>query len=74
MKVTKNVFDFLFRKWFLIIRFPSKIKNLRIDPVFLKWVDFIKNMSIISCIRNSKIASRPSNFSSEFESLLTCVH
>ena len=34
LKVTKNVIDFYFRMWNLIIRFPSEIKFLHIDPVF----------------------------------------
>ena len=34
VKVTKNVIGFYFRKWKLIIRLPSEIKVLLIDPVF----------------------------------------
>ena len=29
-------------------------KNLPIDPVFSNWVNFIRNVSIISCGRNLK--------------------
>ena len=54
IKVTKNVIDFQFRKWKLIIRFPSEIKVLRIDPVFSNWVNFNKKVPIINCSLNSK--------------------
>ena len=53
VKVTKNGIDFSFRKWKLIIRFPSEIKVLPIDPVFSNWVNFIK-MSMTNCSTNSK--------------------
>ena len=42
VQITKNVIDILFRKWYLIFRFPSGIENLPIDPVFSKLGDFIQ--------------------------------
>ena len=38
-----------FRKWILIFRFSSGIKNLPIDPVFVDWVKLIKDESILNC-------------------------
>ena len=36
VKVKKNVIDFLFRKWKIIIRFPRKVKVICIKSVNLK--------------------------------------
>ena len=38
----------------LIIRFPSEIKVLHIDPVISNWDNFNKKVSIINCYTNSK--------------------
>ena len=62
---SKNVIDFLFRKWNLIIRFPSELQYLRIDPVFSNWVNFMKKLSIINYSRNSLDGNV--FFSSKFE-------
>ena len=54
VKVTKDVIDFKFRKWKLIIRYPSEIKVSPIDPVFSNWVNVNIKVSIINCSTNSK--------------------
>ena len=69
IKVTKNVIDFHFRKSKLIIRFPSEIKVLRIDPVFSNWVNFNKKVSIINCSTNSKSFKAICFFSSKIQKL-----
>ena len=54
IKAPKNVIDYQFRKWNLIIRFRSKIKVLPLDSVFSNWVNFNEKRSIIYCSTNSK--------------------
>ena len=46
--------DFEFRKWKLIIRFPSEIEVLLIDPVFSNWIKLNKKVSIINFSTNPK--------------------
>ena len=38
----------------LIIRYPSEIKILPIDPILSNWVNFNNKMSLINCSSNSK--------------------
>ena len=54
IKAPKNVIDYQFRKWNLIIRFRSKIKVLPLDSVFSNWVNFNEKRSIVYCSTNSK--------------------
>ena len=54
LKVMKNVVDFKFLKWILHFNFPSKIKNLLDNPVFLNWVNVVKEVSTAICSGNSK--------------------
>ena len=46
-----KVIDFQFRKRKSVIRFPSVIKVLSIDPVFSNWCNF--NQKVLNCYRNS---------------------
>ena len=46
-------FHFFLRNWSLVFRFPNEIIKLLFDPVFSNWVNFIEEMPIINCTRNS---------------------
>ena len=55
LKVARNIVnDFYFRKWALFLRYPSGIKTLPFDPIFLSWVHVIKVVPIIKYSKNSK--------------------
>ena len=67
VKVAKQMIVIWFRKWLQIIRFPSEIKNLPIEPVISNWFKFIKKAPIINDSRISK-SFKSFFFSLKFES------
>ena len=57
-KATKNVIDFLFRKWNIFIRFPSG-KKLPVDPGVSNWANFIIKWSNHTFFSKFKELLRP---------------